>query len=307
VPQERRQECVFAFEVEAIEKIRRWNYAADAGAQLLPVLNRNSTCSILTGQLSHPDQRIGLALLDRYLRKHRPLQIIDVAQLYCIYLNNLGQSMLDEIHSSLVKYEPYAGFIPLTYSSPIKTWLSSTLGARYLKTRHRMLSEHEDDVSNDENVNLPSWPLNEHGYQSFSLQSIYFQLFLTYKIERSVYAGFEVDTRFALNSISDLSLPLHGLDLVIEEEKLRYLQDKKAGSLGVAGIGGLTASGLRDLIISKMRENYIYNLRFLAEHNVSLFDIILEIVNPERMSPVKLMVALAYQPDERLLQLVTLY
>jgi hypothetical protein len=123
VPQQLRQEYVFAFEIEALEKTGTWNYAVEVGGQLLPVLNRDTTCSILTGQLYHPDQRRGLELLDQYLQKRRPLPMNDVAQLYCVYLNNLTRSMFERIQSRLVNYGPYVGFIPVTFSSPVKTWL----------------------------------------------------------------------------------------------------------------------------------------------------------------------------------------
>src|ERR1039457_1067721 len=304
VPQRTRLEYVFAFE---IEKIQSSHYGASAGEQLLAALNRNLTCSILTGQLNHPDKDVALALLDRYMQKHRPSHLTDVAQLYCIYLNNLTQVMVDRIHSALVNYEPYVGSIPVSFSSPIKTWLSFRLGRSYFKLKGRMLSAHEDDVSNDENYNLPCWPVERFNYQYASLQSIYFHLFLSYKIERAVYPAFEVDTRFSLNAISDSPLPLHDLSVEIADGKLRYLQGGKAGTLAIAGIGDLTIPRLRDLITSKLRHNYIYNLRFDEEHDVSLFNIILEVVNPERPSPVKLMAALAYQPERKLLRLITLF
>jgi len=48
-------------------------------------------------------------------------------------------------------------------------------------------------------------------------------------------------------------------------------------------------------------------LRFDEEHDVSLFNFILEVVNPERSSPAKLMAALAYQPERKLLRLITLF
>jgi hypothetical protein len=170
-----------------------------------------------------------------------------------------------------------------------------------------MLCAHKDDVPNEEDYNLPSWPLDEHGYQYSSLQSIYFDLFLSYKIERAIYPGFEDDTKFGLTAISHLPVSLRDLTLVIEDQKLRYLQEKKAGSMEVSGIGDLTASDLQVLIASKMHDNYVYNLRFDEEHDVSLFDIIIEVLNPQRSSLIKLMAAMEYRPDERLLRLVTLY
>ena len=43
--------------------------------------------------------------------------------------------------------------------------------------------------------NGPGWPLEEHGYTCSSIRPMYFNHFLTYKIERAVYPGFDSDTR----------------------------------------------------------------------------------------------------------------
>jgi len=82
-----------------------------------------------------------------------------------------------------------------------------------------------DDIENTEDVNMVGYPFDEHGYTCKSLQSMYNDLFLHYKIERGVYRGFESDTLFSLNSISSTVVGLGECEVEVEEAKLQYLQE----------------------------------------------------------------------------------
>jgi hypothetical protein len=305
-PHERKLECAFFFEVEELEKISMGNYAALAGSHVLPLLNPDSTCSILTGQLWHPDNEKGLALLDRYLQTRRSVDLTDVHQLFCIYLNNLTPSALERINTGLSGFVPYVGHVSTTTSSPMKDWLSVVLVPAYVKAKRRMVAAHEGDVPNEENRNLPSWPLEKQRYDCLSLQDIYYNLFLSYKIERAPDPVREQDSMYGLIAISDLPLSLNGLGVLVEEPKLKYLQENKHGSLETSGISKLGVHELQALISSKMKNNYIYNLRFNGGAGVSLFNIIIEVTNPARADAVRLMVGLEYRPSDRLLRLTTL-
>ena len=283
------------------------SYGFDAGSWLLPTLRRELTCSILSGDLIHPDQSQGLELLSHHLQTVKSFRAVETAQLYCIYLNNLTDNMVRTVHADLLEHEAYTGFIPVNYNSRMKDWLSAVLSSTYLKAKDRMLCPHEDDVPNDENNNVPGWQVEEAGYQCLSLQGIYFNLFLRYKIERAVYPGFETDTEFSLRAISDLPVPLTRLSVAVDEEKLSYLRSEKAGSMAIAGIEQLTTAQLAEMISAKFSHNYIYNLRFHEEHNVSLFNIMLEIAVAGRLTPVRLMASMAYHSDQNVLKLVTLF
>jgi hypothetical protein len=139
------------------------------------------------------------------------------------------------------------------------------------------------------------------------LQDSYVDLFLDYKIERAVYPGFESDTRFSLNAISDEPRSLAGFAVSIEEAKAEYLRRHKRGSLALAGIETFTAEQLQELVKEKITHNYIYYLRFLDEQAMGLFNVILEVSDPAGGQPTRLMAALEYQPQNDALRLVTLY
>jgi hypothetical protein len=205
VPQPRRQERAFVFDRLKMDPP---SYGMAAGSRIVPILNRELTCSVLGGDLIHPEQSSALDLLTEHLQTHKPFKTTETAQLYCIYLNNLTDGMAKSLHAGLIEYEPYVGFIPVNYTSRMKDWLSAVLIPRYLKARTGMLCAHEYDVPNDENFNMPGWSLEVVGYQCLSMQSTYFDPFLSYKIERAVYPGFEADTEFSLSAISDSPGPV---------------------------------------------------------------------------------------------------
>jgi hypothetical protein len=166
---------------------------------------------------------------------------------------------------------------------------------------------HEDDVPNEENVNILAYPFEDFGYEVFSLQSCYFGVFLGYKIERAVYAGFKVDTEMALNAVSDQVMPLEECTVLLEDAKHAYLRSQKDGKLEKAGIADLHRADLAALIKSKIAASYIYNLVYLEDHDVIKFNLMVEVARCDGGYPTKLTAALEYKPQEKTLRVVTLY
>lgn len=302
VPSADRLERGFVFDTPLIES--NW-YGYDVAQVLLPLVNRRTTCSFLLGDLIHKNQDRAFEVLQHSLRLHKPCEVADTSQLYCIYINNLSQRMVETLHEGLKAYDPYVGFIDVTFSSPMKNWLSVTLVNGYVKRGTTFVGSHEDDLPNEEDYNLPGWPLERYNYDCRSIQATYFSLFLSYKIERAVFAGFESDTRFALAAISDHPRELSEFSVVLEQAKADYLRSEKSGSLRRAGLETLTPTELEAMIKSKVNDNYIYNLRF--QHGVSLFNIVLEIRHPSDDRISKLTAAIEYQPDKRVLRVVTFF
>jgi hypothetical protein len=161
-PQRQRIETAYIFDTARIDS--GW-YGYDVAARILPHLDRNSNCSILVGDLILEDQDLGFDLLERHLRLHKACEIAHTSQLYSVYINNLSDRMAKTIHDGLLPYEAYVGYIPVTFSSRMKDWLSATLVNQYIKRKVVFLCGQEDDVENDENYNLPGWPIEDLGYK----------------------------------------------------------------------------------------------------------------------------------------------
>ncbi len=123
-----------------------------------------------------------------------------------------------------------------------------------------MIASTEDS----EDVNHTGYPFEEYGYAFRGVETIYYDIFLSYKIEREIFKGFESDSLFSINAVSKEVFSLDDLTLLVEDAKLRYLVDKKTGSMEAAGFIDMTVNQLEALIKSKMQHNYIYNLSLCA-------------------------------------------
>jgi hypothetical protein len=187
----------------------------------------------------------------------------------------LSDAALRHIHQHLSAFPAYVGYIPATFQTPAKTYLSNTLVNTFVKYGDVVIMGHEDDRPNEENVNMIGYPFDDYRYRVRSLQSSYYGLFLSYKVERAVYPGFEVDTEMSLNAISQHMIPLDGCAIQLDEAKHEYLKAEKRGKLQKAGIADLNRDQLAALIKGKIAASYIYNLTFLEEYNVVKFNLTL--------------------------------
>lgn len=304
MPRSDRAERAYFFDRRLIDSD---SYGRAVVRRLLPLLHRDATCSFLVGDLIPEDKEWALGVLsgEEHLRPRESLS--DSRQLYCIYINNLTSRMAHQLHEGLTSYDAYAGYADTTFSSDMKNWLSVTLVNRYLKVGPTFLTMGEDDDDRHEDVNVPGWPLEAFGYRYRSVAWTDFNLFLSYKIERAVYKGFEGDTRFALASISGVVQDLSMLEVRVDEAKAKYLQAEHGGSLRRAGLGGADPTQLQEAIRSKVGSNYIYYLRFKEEGNASLFNIMIEFTPADQPRPVRMTAALAYEPERRQLRIVTLF
>lgn len=304
IPQQNRLERAFLFDTDRIDE--SW-YGLPVAEALIPLLPRELSCSIQLGDLIIKNQEQGFRLLRKYAIPHRPVELVNTNQIYCIYLNNLTPKMAEDVTAGLRRYEGFCGYVDATTSSPMKDWLSITLVDGYLKHRGVALNGHEDDVPDSENLNVKGWPWEEHDYACRSIRDMYFHLFLGYKVERRVVPGAESDTHFALTAISGRPLPLADLRVEVEQAKGKYLRDNHGASLARAGLIAMSDEELAATVKAKVNDSYIYNLRYLEEHDTSLFNIMIEVGDLDEGKVTRLLAALEYRPEKGLLKLVTLY
>jgi hypothetical protein len=301
VPRRDRLEVAFLFDSAQITSAF---YGVDVAKHLVPLLPKDLTCGILAGDLIMEDQDLAFRLLSEEVVLHRSVEVRHTTQLFCVYLNNLTPTMRDSLVGGLRQYEPFVGYAETSTSSALKDWLSMTVGTAYFKAGSVVLNGHEDDVSDDEDYNMKSWPWADSGYFCRSFRDAYFHLFLSFKIERRVLPA-ETDTRFSLLAISDEPMSLPEMQVEVSEEKMRYLRTSKQGSLERAGLSHLTDEELARVIGDRLTQSYIYELGYRDEYNLSQFNLMLEIPTADR--PARLMAAMQYQPDEARLRLLTLY
>jgi len=304
VPSIDKNEAAFVFDWRDIES--NW-YGYEVATVMLPLFDKRTTQSVLCGDFIGDDQDLIFNLLQDSLVLARSLDFINGTCLYCVYVNNLSNAAINNFHQSLSKYPAYVGYIPCTFASPAKWYLSTILVNAFLKYKGIVLMGHEDDRPNEEDVNMLLYPFKDHGYKVRSIQGTYFGVCLSYKIECPVIKGFEVDTEMSILSIAKEASPLEQFVVEVEAAKHKYLQSQKRGKLKKAGIADLDRIDLARLVREKISSNYIYNLIYLEEHKVAKFNIIVEVPRHDGGDPTRLVASLEYKPLEKILRLITLH
>jgi len=303
VPDRKRKEIALVFDTTKIDD--DW-YGLEVFKQYMPIFDKDSSHSVLVGDYGGGSQsRLAGAMSDA-VQFVRPTEWAHSTQYYIVYINNLSPAMFERFASEMIAYHPYVGYADTSSTSTFKSCLSGQLVNCFVKHKDVILQGHEDDRPNEENINMNGYPYEEYGYQCRSVQSMYGGVFLSYKIERPIIPGFEVDTEFSLNAVTDTPSTLAGFNVEVEEAKLTYLQTVKSGSLEKAGLQDVTADELERIIASKVAASYIYNMAHDSQHNTTKFNVMLELPVKGHNS-VRLLAALEYIPDQKRLRLITLY
>jgi len=306
VPCPDRNEAAFVFDTTQIKS--NW-YGLEVFRRIIPALDQRATHSVLCGDLiGENDLQDHLyVVFKREVTIERFCTWQHSSQFYIVYINNLSDQMLSRIKNDLSQFDGYVGWTDCYAPSFFKTYLSMCLCNCFLKAKQVIIQGHEDDRDNAENVNMLGYPFEEFGYTCKSIQSIYNDLFLHYKIERGVYPGYESDILFSLNAISNTVVPLDECDVEVEEAKLRYLQEHKEGSMKKSGIISIGREELQAKIRERLASNYIFNMEYLAEHETMKFNTILNFIPEDTERLVKLTVSLEYKPSNKRLKLITMF
>jgi hypothetical protein len=305
VPDRKRREIALVFNTLSIES--GW-YGYEIFQQVIPLLDKKGNHSILHGDyLDRPGQAEQIfSAFEEAVQLRRSVEFRHPTQFFIVYLNNLTEAMVCALDRGLSGYEPYVGYADTTYASRFKFYLSTMLSNLCVKHGSIIIQGHEPDRDDNEDVNMSAYPFEESGYTCRSVNSDLEGVLLSYKIERPVIPGFEVDTEFGLNAISTSPLPLDDFEIEVQEARLEYVKANKTGSVERAGLEAITAAELAELIKAKISASYIYNLEFLHEHNVAKFNLILELASSSD-EPTRLLAALEYRPEQKSLKLLTLF
>lgn len=305
VPDRKRREIALIFDCMAIED--GW-YGNAVFKKLLPLLDPEGNHSILAGDYlgQNKDQDARYEAMRDAVRLNRSVTYKHSSQFFIVYINNLTQTMIDRIENGLRDWEGFVGFADTTYGSLFKYLLSTMLANVCIKHGRIIIQGHEDDRPETDDINMVGYPFEGFGYRCRSVPGYLESVLLSYKIERPVLKGFEVDTEFSLNAVSATPFPLESFTIEVENAKLAYLKSAKAGSLARAGLEALNSEQLSERIRERISSNYIYNMAHDEEHSVTKFNVILELSSP-RAETTRLLAALQYKAEDRILRLITLY
>jgi hypothetical protein len=303
VPSTEKFEAAFIFDSQ---KITSGWYGLTVCELILPLLEKSSVCSVLCGDLLGKDQDFIFKIFCEHLVYQKSFEFKHATLLYCVYINNLSAAALNKINNGLVAHPAYVGYFPTTFQTIAKKYLSTTLVNVYVKAGDIIIQGHEDDRAEHENINMVGYPFEKYGYKCISIQSSSFSIFLSYKVEREVFGEFVSDTEMALNTISNRVVQLTDCEIQLDDSKFDYLQREKRGKLNKAGVANLSAIELAKLIKAKVSDSYIYNLTIRGDENVLKFNLILEIPRKGGGYPTKILAAMEYKPNTKLLRVITL-
>jgi hypothetical protein len=219
VPSTTRQEACLVFDTTQIETGR---YSASVFDRVLPLLGLTSSHSILSGDLlGHSvvvHERLRTVLSQQMVGANS-YQYGYGTQFYLVYITNLSDAQLAQLHTGLSSWAPYSGYIDCTYSSWFKMALSTMLPADFILHRGVAISAHEDDYDGEGDINIRSHPFAAHSIAVRSIASVYFGLFLAYKIERPPFQD-DRDIEFSLNALSTQPVRLLDMSVKLDQPKL---------------------------------------------------------------------------------------
>lgn len=305
-PSLNRLEIIFVFDSNEIDSSF---YGYPVFEKIIPLFDKRSSHSVLTGDFIDSNKNQDF-LYERFAESIilvKDFTYIHSSLLFFVYINNMTINMFHNMNEGLKSFKPYVGFIDVTNSCYMKTYASMTIINDFIKNKSKIIMGHEDDVEESKNFNMSGYPFEENGYTCISLPGMYYDLFLSYKIERKIYKGFEKDTLFSLNTVSRSIFDIDDFEILIEKSKLKYLLERKRSKFKKGCMLDINVKELEELIRSKIKDNYIYNMEYDEEHHTTKFNIQIEIIAGDTGEILKFLVSLEYIPDQKILRVITMY
>lgn len=293
-------------------QIENDNYGQYVFEKLLPLLDKESTYSILCGDyidILHGKYESQLRLrqaLNEVIYRCNRSRYQYSGQYYLIYFNRLTGNQRWMIVKELLEYPWFTGFADLSHNSLFKTYISNILCKFCIKCKNKIIISHPEDCSDDENVNIYGYPFEENKFSLVSINDNSFDSFLSYKIETEVPDT--EDIGFSFNALFPKFNSFEKVRLSIKDEKWdKYLTDKEKGKGIILEKLGYKIEDKEKFIreiYKKICSNYLYNLTE-NQYGDLIFDVCVELqtINGHLR---KTIVALKYLPDSGEMQIVTI-
>ncbi|MCB0745405.1 MAG: hypothetical protein KDC67_15975 [Ignavibacteriae bacterium] len=304
-PNINRKELALVFDCAKLKS--SW-YALPIFNELLALFDTKTKHSILTGDfLAGFDYNnpLNYQFINDLTLKDRE-EYNRSGEYYIIYINNLSKSLFKKLIDKLKAFAPFLGHFDTTYQTIIKSYLSSILCKTCILFKDRVILPNEED-NWEPDMNIMGYPFEKYGFKICSVPSLYFDLFLSYKIEREVFDGYEMDTEISINAISSVVKNIENFRILINQKKLDYLLNEKSGKLKKAELLHYDKSEIEQLIKNKLVQNYIYDLTELKEYDVIKFSVVIELEVSYSQDKVRCNVVLKYNYREEVLELITLF
>lgn len=106
-------------------------------SKIIPLLEKHSTHSFLIGDYTgeHSRKEMLHTLFFEHINQINSTNYQYHNQYFLVYINNLSKTMVQNLIEGLQKYNYFTGYFDVTYSSKIKTYLSTILVPKLLLVR----------------------------------------------------------------------------------------------------------------------------------------------------------------------------
>lgn len=227
---------------------------------------------------------------------------------FCVYVNNLTRNKYEEIHDHLVRSYPlYFGYINMTFSSPLKDYLSFILSSLCVVKNHTVIFQSYDfeytqgQIKKEEKKLIIIFRVFEASKYFFvAIPDHEYALLLTYRIESSIGNSQFDGGSIELGALGGTDASVLDLSIILPDEKFQYIQEKN-------NLYSKSKTDFLEMLKSKIASNYIYNLR--VEENAAKFNIIMElpigVTNSGELK--RKLIAFKYLKDEKSISPITMY
>ncbi len=281
-------------------------YGAEIINKILSIINKESTQSILSGDFIKLEKTEDDILKKIFLEKLECVNKYEYKycnQFFIVYINNITRSQVHSMVECLKNEEYFVGIMNLKYSSKMKQYLSAILCPVCVKYTNKVIVADYEDFDNIKNYNEQGYKYQENGFEIISINEIFYDLFLSYKIPNGIQD--EEDLKFSYNLLVHLAPEYKKIKLVITDEKFGYLKNQKTDDMKNLGILNITKEELRQKILINVYNNYIYNIEE-NEFGDLKFNVLIEL-NGNNEKTKNALISLKYMPEENELRLITMF
>ena len=306
IPSKKRKEIAFVFDTHILNECIYDYFILN---KILPLLGKDSTHSILVGDISGDSSRKHEIrdLFFENLFQINPTEYKYHNQYFVVYLNNLSDSMVINLVDKLKEAKYFTGYFDLSFSSAIKTKIATTVSTCLIKSKSHLILIDPDATNIIDEIPTTTSEYEELGFKCVFINQVYFYMFLSYKIEREILVGIEKDSDFSLNMLTSEFVDLSECNIEISPKKIEYFRKVKGDNFKRAGLINHSSTELETVISKRIANNYIYNLTFIQEHDILKFDILMEFKRVDKEQLMKMLLGMEYQPKEKKLRLITMF
>lgn len=242
-------------------------YGIQLFSELLPLLNKKSTCSIFEGDYidiidNDSSQTLLKNMLLENLVKINDLHWSVSNMLYLVYFNNISKKQFEMIINGFRSQKWFVGYVDVSKQSLFKSYLGKILYQTFIKNKNFIIVSHPEDCDDWKNYNSCGYPFEENGFKLVSINEFSYINYLSYKIE-SLFID-KNDVSYSINTFANSSTNLSNLKLTMDDNKWKNYLFSDSGKGGITKSLGYSVED-KESFIKKIKEridkSYIYNIK----------------------------------------------